>query len=646
MPETADRVFVSIAVSRPGGDLDELPGAIKAAERMAAWAAAQGYATVLIHDRKYPEVTVDLLRSEIVAALDKIDENDTELKRLVVFFAGHGAALAVGDQYWILTNWKKRPTEAIKVSSLQRMLEYYGPRQVAVIGDACQEFSARFIDIVGSPVLDMPEPEEEQRGYELDQFFAVDAGKQAFMIKSTGQEDAFCLFTEVLLDALEGDATQASYELIGTDRFVTSQSLALYLDGNVAQVAGKYGVRMTPRPKPGFYSDRIYLKMPPPVPKRRPPPAIRPAPAITSHSSVGTSSHRSAPRRSAGGSRGTAVAPIVRSVKKIRLAVPKASKPALAAQARAILQERETQRQHFTDEVGGATVRDHFETGCGICISGAEVTKVEASRGEVSPVAGQPNWFRIRLDDEADSLGWSDTLVTLANGRVYAACVVQGFIAALHVLDDTSVSLFHRPIGADDYEGQAAIDLLARAHAGLLSQHEIIDAAALLRGGKHRIITMGCIAAQFYDSIRDVDSLRSMASFYAQHQQPVPLDIVLYGGGRISQSEGCLYANIPAVPGRAPRTPEEQQRGFTFDATPGFERHPLAGRIPWMRHAWGAILTANCDKSAEPWRRQALDAMAHLAPGSFTNFTNAGRDALVALAALDASQLAHQPLPA
>lgn len=650
MPETADRLFVSIAVSKPGGDLDELPGAIKAAERMAAWAAAQGYATVLVHDRKYPEVTIDLLRSEIVAALKKIDENDAGLKRLVVFFAGHGAALAVGDQYWILTNWKKRPTEAIKVSSLQRMLEYYGPRQVAVIGDACQEFSARFIDIVGSPVLDMPEPEEEQRGYELDQFFAVDAGKQAFMIKSTGEQDDFCLFTEVLLDALEGDAAQASYELIGTDRFVTSQSLALYLDGNVAQVAGKYGVRMTPRPKPGFYSDRIYLKMPPAAsrPPPPPPPAIRPAPApaISSHSPVGGWTDRSAMPRSAGATPGPAAAPIARSVEKISLAVPKAATQALAAQAGAILQARETRRQNFTDEVGGATVRDHFETGCGICISGAAVAKVEASRGAVSGVAGQSSWFRIRLDDEADSLGWSDTLVTLANGRVYAACVVQGFIAALHVLDDTSVSLFHRPIGAQDYEGQAAIDLLARAHAGLLSQHEIIDAAALLRGGKHRIITMGCIAAQFYDSIRDVDSLRSMASFYAQHHQPVPLDIVLYGGGRISQSEGCLYANIPAVHARAPRTPDEQQRGFTFDATPGFERHPVAGRIPWMRHAWGAILTANCEKSAEAWRRQALDAMAHLAPGSFTNVSPAGRDALVALAAVDANHLAPQPLHA
>ena len=147
MPVASDRIFVSIGVSKPGGGLDELPGAIKAAERMAAWATAQGYETILVHDRKHGEVTIDLLRDAIAPAIKQVTDR-TELKRLVVFFAGHGAALAVGDQYWILTHWKKRPTEAVKVSSLQRMLEYYGPTQVAIIGDAQPDWFAVCIAIM------------------------------------------------------------------------------------------------------------------------------------------------------------------------------------------------------------------------------------------------------------------------------------------------------------------------------------------------------------------------------------------------------------------------------------------------------------------------------------------------------------------
>jgi len=121
MPERPDRIFISIGVSKPGGGLDELPGAITASERMAAWAEAQGYLTLLLHDGAVPEITTDVLRDRIAAAITEVTDR-TELKRLVIFFAGHGAALAIGDQYWILTNWQTRTTEAIKVSSLQRML--------------------------------------------------------------------------------------------------------------------------------------------------------------------------------------------------------------------------------------------------------------------------------------------------------------------------------------------------------------------------------------------------------------------------------------------------------------------------------------------------------------------------------------------
>lgn len=615
MPELRNRIFISIAVSKPLGGLDELPGAITAAERMAAWAEAQGYATLLFHDGALPEITIDILRDGITAAIRDVT-NQTELERLVIFFAGHGAALGVGDQFWILTNWQKRWSEAIKVSALQRMLEYYGPKQVSIIGDACQEFSSMFVDLVGSSVLDRPE--EEQHPYELDQFFAVDVGKQAFMIKAKGDQKDFCLFTEVLLDALEGDAQDTYFEEIGADKFVTSQSLARYLDNNVAREAGKYGVRMIPRPNPGFYTDRTYLSIPGPPPQARASGIYRPKDAGTSPAEPMAKAE-----------------PRSRSVGKARLVKPKFPKAALDGQTQALDKVREASREAFVDEVSNATVRDHFETGCGICVSGADVADVEASFGEVSRLDEQPNWFRIKLETgDADSFGWSDTLVTLADGRIVSVCAVSGFVAALHIIDAASLSLFHRPIGADEYEGRTAIDLLAQAHAGLLSRQAIIDMAAMLRYGKHRIITLGCIAAQFYDAIRDIDSLRSIAAFYAMNHQPVPLDIILYGGGTISEDGGRLYADIPAVAAREPRTPEEREQCFTYDQTPGFKRHPIAGRIPWMRQAWGAVATASCDASGVAWRGQALAAMDYLAPGIFTIALPAGRKALIKLAGI------------
>lgn len=620
MPEGSDRIFISIGVSKPRGGLEELPGAITASERIAAWAKAQGYVTLLLHDAALPEITIDLLRERIAAAIEDVTSR-TELKRLVIFFAGHGAALALGDQYWILTNWKKRPTEAIKVSSFQRMLEYYGPKQVSIIGDACQEFSSKFIDLLGSAVLDMPD--EEQHPYELDQFFAVDVGKQAFMIKAIEDKKDFCLFTEVLLDALEGDAQETCFEVIGKDKVVTSQSLALYLTHNVPREAGKYGLRMEPRPRPGFYTDRTYFTVP-----STPDENIRsPYRKLTNELDVSLEEADAAGEKPKPGSR---------SVSKVQLVELESPKRALEAQTDELDKARKTIREAFVEQVGEATVRDHFETRCGICVNGAGVDKVEASFGVVSSVDGHPNWFRIDLESgNADSLGWSDTLVTLTDGRIVSVCSVNGFVAALHIIDEVSLSLFHRPLGADEYEGQKVIGLLAQAHAGLLSREEIINTAMMLRQGKHRIITLGCIVAQFYDAIRDVDSLRSIAAFYAMNDQPVPLDIILYGGGSISECNGRLYANIPEVTAREPRTPEESKQSFAYEATPGFKKHPIAGRIPWMRQAWGAVATTSCDTSGLDWRRRALSAMEHLAPGTFTILRPQGHEALLALAGIN-----------
>ena len=81
MPTTSGRIFVAIAVSKPGGGLAPLPGAITAAERMAAWAEGQGYNTLLLHDGSRPEITVELLREKITQAINEVTDH-TELKRL------------------------------------------------------------------------------------------------------------------------------------------------------------------------------------------------------------------------------------------------------------------------------------------------------------------------------------------------------------------------------------------------------------------------------------------------------------------------------------------------------------------------------------------------------------------------------------
>lgn len=49
-------------------------------------------------------------------------------------------------------------------------------------------------------------------------------------------------------------------------------------------------------------------------------------------------------------------------------------------------------------------------------------------------------------------------------------------------------------------------------------------------------------------------------------------------------------------------------------------------------------MTARCDESAEQWREEALSAMEHLAPGSFTNLAPGGREAILGLSGIKASK--------
>jgi hypothetical protein len=628
MPSAKDRIFISIGVSRPGGGLQELPGAINAATRMAAWAVAQGYETLLIHDAEIKEITVDLLRTKITSVIESVTQH-SELKRLVVFFAGHGAALDLGDQYWILTNWKSDWTEAIKVSSLQRVLEYYGPKQVAIIGDACQEFSAKFSKLVGSQIL--ATPNEDIRDYELDHFLAVDVGMQAFMIKAKDNTEDFCIFTEVMLEGLQGGARDKVYARVG-EQVVTSQSLAQYLKINVALVASKHGVNMTPFLRPGFFVDPIYLTLPPggDLPTGYPHQddmQFGEPPAPSGHIVV----------RDAGGKRSgdyisrLNIPPIVELIRADITDVESPSKEIVDA-------EREASRRGFVEDLReseGFNERPFADSA--IHIYGIRVTELVASFASilfgVHPAIRQHVGLQIHGRNQK-AIGWTDVIVSFADGRVISACALDGFSTAVQRMRDSSISVFHRPLRGNGDIGYKAIDLLARAHAGLLDREAIIDSAAMIRNGKHEILTFGCIAAQFYDVIRDVESLRSMAAFYAMNYQPVPLDIILYGGGAISESDGRLYADIPEVPRRQPRTELEQKQRFTFRGTPAFEKHPIAGRIPWMRQAWGAVATAACQESAKEWRKDALVAMKYLDAGLFTVVRSEGHAALLALAGI------------
>lgn len=600
------RILVSIGVSKPEF-LDELPGVITAAERMAAWGEAHGYHPVLVHDAATKEhdaleVTVERIRAEIDWAIKSVT-SERELERLIVFFAGHGSALDP-DQYWLLTNWRTNSNEAIKVRKLQRMLEFYGPKQVAIIADACQENDREFDDIIGSAILLRPRPEEEPEQFELDRFFAADSGKKSFMVKAQGDKEAYCLFSEVLLDALEGDAEHA-FEKGGIEACVTSQSLFTFLKEEIPIAAGKLNLSMKPRPEAGFVTDRVYLKK---------------SSTIAFGSGGGNKGF-------AGGLRNRRAAP------RVELTKSDGSPDKYRVEANDF--DRMERRRSMLDSAEGAPLPNRFESRCGIAVWGADVTKVAASNGRVEPNPDMPaNWFRLWLPRSRTGMDWADVVVDFEDGRSAYVCAVAGFIAALQVYSPTETGILHYNVdrGAPS---ATALDLLAKANSGLLNETQLLEAAAELRDQKHDILTIGPISSQFYDAMRDVDSIRRVASFYRIHNQVVPLDVALLTGGRIYAEGRQLLVDIDEVPARKPRTKVEEKYPYTFMATPGWKRAEVGGRAPWLRNGWSAIETATYDTSARSWRDAALKVVEYLAPGPFTFVRPDGRNALNALVGIE-----------
>jgi hypothetical protein len=609
-----DRVFVSVAVSKPE-DLTELPGAITAARRMATWASAHGYRTVTIDDSKVP-VTVERIRKELTPLLTPATS------RLIFFFAGHGSAKDANKSYWLLSNWSSNWSEAIDVSSFQRMLRFFCPQQVTVIGDCCRVVHKSFLDVIGSAVLDRPDAEPSD--FELDRFFAADAGEQSFMIRAQGSDEAFCIFTEVVLDALEGDAPDA-FEL-GADgeRTVTSGSLTIHLKNAVPVEASRYHVTMKPIPEPGYYTDRVYARFPSGGPQE-PPPALPGGRVTLDWMSVAlgaSDTPRSVPRADL-----VPAAPAEGRLEEERI-----------REERAL---REKQAMSFRDEFETGDMPTHFETGAGLAVLGTGPVSVESSTGSVEMDPNRPGtWFPIYIN-AGFGKGWTNLLVDLGADQHAYVCSVRGFITTLQMHDDHHASVVYCPTGASPDESRAAMNTLSLANAGLLTSDNIVNTAAELRQSKHRDFTLGCVAAYLYDSIGDVESIRSIAAYYADAGQVVPLDVALLSGGRLSAEGEKLFVDIPATPARHPRTKKEERRRFTFEATEAFAHAAVAGSAPWMRSGWTAVNTAAFDDSAISWRDRANEVVRYLTPSPFTIVRKEGGEALANLVGIRIAQLAE-----
>lgn len=249
-----NKAMVIIAVSRYMGAYGDLPGTVNSARRLQEWALQESYTVLYLgDDDETPEIaqdgiTVDLLRRRIeqFLATNFID-------RLVVYFAGHGAIASDVNEFWLLTNAGTDRREAIDVEALRRSLVEYNiggsnqqarAGQLCLVGDACRVVDSDSLRLTGDSIVSK---KGIARPLQVDRFLSCQQGQAAFHIDATGEAPAYCLFSDVLIDALSGNVAEAvEHDNHEFRPVVTNHRLADYLEFEVPRRAELLGEACCP----------------------------------------------------------------------------------------------------------------------------------------------------------------------------------------------------------------------------------------------------------------------------------------------------------------------------------------------------------------------------------------------------------------
>lgn len=245
------KAMIIIAVSKYKEPYANLPGTLTSADRLASWARTptdgRGYDVLEINDANNQDVTVDRLRKEITGFLET-----RIIDRLVVYFAGHGLVRSAADQFWLLTNASQDRREGVELMgfidgikrySIGSANPYLKKGQLCIIADACRNTTTDAINFVGDPILTNAAAPAK---LEVDMFLATTLGAYAYQPQAVTNGKAYCLFSDVLTDALDGKVPQVIDNAHPFGSVIDNQLLANYLDTEVPKRARAYNEDMEP----------------------------------------------------------------------------------------------------------------------------------------------------------------------------------------------------------------------------------------------------------------------------------------------------------------------------------------------------------------------------------------------------------------
>ncbi|VWX54515.1 caspase family protein [Novosphingobium sp. 9U] len=661
---------IAIGIERTGGPgLGKLPGAVNGARAMAAWAKAAGYQVELVTDRDdvpgsegkdtFTPVDVGRIKAALMRLLptanDGVDRGGPAEppQRLLVYFAGHGMQSAADGEMWLLSD-SYSDQLAIGLAKLQALLQTYltgeKPGQIAIISDACRSPMIATWNVNMTPVPVVPLGPYDPNSFDqvdIDQFLAVPPLSSAFMVRATAEAPARCIFTSVLLEALHG-AGESCFE----DDRVTSDSMAKYLRETVPSRARQFDVDMRPRVYPCWIDPNdVYVSREQLAKMQLSP--LDPWPGTGATSGQGSDDAQSeallksfgAPSGLVRGEdRGASIgadaaafefdaaepppepepepappSPIMTDSEMAQIAT-EADMAAKTAEARATraaaLVQAATQTQRAT----------HYETQCGLTVTGLQVTGVACASGYRFEADGHfPGSWRVSGPDGPLQDGQSAwALVRVPSGDSVATCVQAGSITSVCTAPEGALVASMRPLFLDPSKLLTSEDIQAHERLAVSDADDALQWLAQLEQGQVFDPMLGVLAAYVFYGAGQQEMVRRLAHVYAARLAPLPFDIALLCHAQATcGSDGTLMAQVSAVPARKPRSREQRLMAGLFAAAPQTEL-PVAGRVPLLRQGW-FLLDRACPALVHP----DLAALApRLRPAPLTTLDPAGAEAL------------------
>lgn len=548
-------ILVAIGISDYDNQLETLKGAVEAAKAMAAWGRSQQYEVSLITDNCVDiEINVSHLSKilqEIVESPAEHGREDDRISRLVIYFAGHGQSHPGGDsQFWLLKGITRGdPTEAINVSLLGRELSKWGIPQVCFIGDACRTFELRR-ELVGHGLV---YSSEKSKSYHQDKFLAaqVDSKTYCTLVGDSG----FCIFTEFLVAALNGDEIEAiAFENQSNAPAVTSQTIATFLEDILpSRALDKYNLEIYPEAHSGFRDpNNVYLSTQHSLPNRT---------RTNNDTSTIENGYTEKDMVNAITDESTYQDYLDNNIISVNQFIHK------------LPLTNKTSRRYipFVSLTAFSKIATHKK----------ESELIAISANEAKCLVGK---YFSRSQQKAP--------IFIEIGRDKWQSVPQfPTQTALYLSDEMNELHFVRKSILDVYLKLEDIYYLSRYTRLRESISSLTIEIANLRSGKHFVPYRAVLAAHLYDSIGDQDNIRRMALYFAEKRQPVPFEIAVLAASEIRWNDGTtqpeIYADFDAVP--ESEKSSHSVHDFESVAMNAKSNVPVSGFIPIYRKGWAVL---------------------------------------------------------